>query len=467
MGKNQEKTSFLPPFKTKESSMNWKGCILTGDKKVNYVIVKLIKAQSSSSVWLAYEIDKCKKEKSLNNFYAIKIHFTTDVEEGLKELQIANMMNSQIHVRNILLPIDTFIITRKIDNKEKKNICIVMKLMACTVHHLLSFKEFENGLPLNIVKSIIFSTLQTLEDLHKNNVIHGDVKAENILLEGIHKDNEIDIKNILSKTSKTAVLKYISKNNNSSHSDSDSDSANDENSDNDSDNDNDENSDSDSGYYETEDNNSVDSRIYLYSDDDDGDGDGDDDDGDDDDEVKNDIDIDIDVDKKYIENPKTYLSDWGFCIVNNDYRKKYLQTKECRSPEILLRLGYNEKSDLWALGCTAYELATGYPLIYYDCSENEQHLFQMKLITEIAGKIPNDMINNSPHKELYFTQDNHIKGVKLINTNKLSELEEILEKRGEYKKDIALFIDMMLELLEVDPRNRVSSKKSMEHPFFM
>ena len=160
----------------------------------------------------------------------------------------------------------------------------------------------------------------------------------------------------------------------------------------------------------------------------------------------------------------------GLCVINKEYKKKYIQTPECRSPELLLRLGYDEKTDIWALGCTAYELACGYPMIDFSNNPNnpyDEERYQLKLITEIIGPIPDDMINNSPHKEIFFTHDKHIKGIKNLDTKKLVELQETLEKRGNTKKDILLFIDMMLRMLTVNPTIRPSAGDILGHHYFL
>jgi serine/threonine protein kinase len=461
----------FPPYLKKESEMDWKGCIIK-----NYLIVKLLNnSGSSATIWLAYAIDNVKKSKSNNDFYAIKIHFTDEYDEGNKEIELSKLLKDKISVRNINLPIDTFILTRIINGIEKKNVCIVMNLMACSIHSLLKIDKYENGMPLKFIKKVMKTTLETLIDLHNNNIIHCDIKPENILLNGIHKDTEKIMKMILSKTSKNAVLKYVYSLNNHNN-DNDNDNDNDSNCDSDNENDDDDDND-ESENNESEDNESVNSQMNI--DDDEDDEDNDDEDDDDDDEDNDDDDDDEDnendendktneneiIDSKYIDTPITYLSDLGSCIINGKKTKKYIQTEECRSPEMLLRLGYDEKSDIWALGCTAYELASGYPLINLNKDNSDRTLHLLQLICNLVGNIPDDMIKYSPYKEVFFTKDKILKKKFVSKKNGLTELSKTLLNNGENVQDIIVFTDFLLDLLEINPSVRKRAIELSSHPF--
>ena len=55
------------------------------------------------------------------------------------------------------------------------------------------------------------------------------------------------------------------------------------------------------------------------------------------------------------------LGDFGLSRHLIDYAKTVLGTPYYMSPEILNEKKYDEKSDIWALGCTIYEMATLHP----------------------------------------------------------------------------------------------------------
>ena len=61
-----------------------------------------------------------------------------------------------------------------------------------------------------------------------------------------------------------------------------------------------------------------------------------------------------------------------------------MQSRFYRSPEVILRIPYTEKVDMWSLGCILAELFTGEPLFP---GNNEQE--QLEHIMEVKG-IPSD-----------------------------------------------------------------------------
>jgi len=77
------------------------------------------------------------------------------------------------------------------------------------------------------------------------------------------------------------------------------------------------------------------------------------------------------------------LVDFGSGCLKTDQAYSYVQSRFYRAPEVILRLGYSEKVDIWSFGCILAELYTGEPLFP---GNNEQE--QIELIMEICGIIP-------------------------------------------------------------------------------
>lgn len=77
-----------------------------------------------------------------------------------------------------------------------------------------------------------------------------------------------------------------------------------------------------------------------------------------------------------------------------------MQSRFYRAPEVVLRISYSEKVDIWSFGCILAELYTGEPLFP---GNNEQE--QLELIMEICGIPPPNVIDKSRKKDHYFDSD--------------------------------------------------------------
>ena len=80
-----------------------------------------------------------------------------------------------------------------------------------------------------------------------------------------------------------------------------------------------------------------------------------------------------------------------------------IQTRQYRSPEVILGMNYSMAIDMWSLGCILAELYTGYPIFP---GENEQE--QLSCIMEVLGLPDKDLINRSSRKRLFFGMKEHL-----------------------------------------------------------
>lgn len=85
------------------------------------------------------------------------------------------------------------------------------------------------------------------------------------------------------------------------------------------------------------------------------------------------------------------LCDMGnACYIDKHY-SDVIQTREYRSPEVLLEGEYDETADIWSLACMIFELITGDylfdPKKGKTFKKNDDHL---ALISELIGEIKGD-----------------------------------------------------------------------------
>ena len=172
-------------------------------------------------------------------------------------------------------------------------------------------------------------------------------------------------------------------------------------------------------------------------------------------------------DKKYIDTPTIVVSDLGTCIdLKLNKKLKTIQTKYYRAPEIILGLEYTENCDIWALGCTVYELMTGKILFDPDDVKCDERRALLILMYSKLGPIPSDLIDASPLKHVFYT-NTHI----LKNNISLSDLQTDMwtdlvgHSDGEIDKK-HLMIDLLFKMLDMDYRQRISAREALQHPVF-
>mmetsp|Transcript_56298 Transcript_56298/g.110984 ORF Transcript_56298/g.110984 Transcript_56298/m.110984 type:complete len:561 (-) Transcript_56298:263-1945(-) len=87
------------------------------------------------------------------------------------------------------------------------------------------------------------------------------------------------------------------------------------------------------------------------------------------------------------------LIDFGSSCYLSKRAYSYIQSRFYRSPEVLLGLPYNQKIDMWSLGCVCVEMHTGEPLF-----GGANQADQICRIVDILGMPPISMLKASPEK---------------------------------------------------------------------
>jgi serine/threonine protein kinase len=170
------------------------------DKIKKYKLLSLLGEGSYSSVWKAEVNEK---------IYALKISKSnkSDEEVGLNEVKILkNLKNNS----NVIHLEDSFMYKKN----NSKHLCMVMENLGFDLHvlkRLFRYTDYDSSedseenvnsimrcVPLNLSKKITYQILKGLECIHSKNIIHTDLKLDNILIinsiENIKYDKDINIK---------------------------------------------------------------------------------------------------------------------------------------------------------------------------------------------------------------------------------------------------------------------------------
>ncbi|KAL0828948.1 hypothetical protein ABMA28_003840 [Loxostege sticticalis] len=167
---------------------------------------------------------------------------------------------------------------------------------------------------------------------------------------------------------------------------------------------------------------------------------------------------------------------------------QYIQSRFYRSPEVLLGVPYDLAIDMWSLGCILVEMHTGEPLF-----SGANEVDQMNKIVEVLGMPPDHLLDQAHKTRKFFDKLPASEGggyvLKKVNGKDGSgyrkyrapgtrRLHDILgvegggpaaRRRGEpghSVSDYLKFKDLILRMLEYDPKQRVTPYYALQHNFF-
>ena len=151
------------------------------------------------------------------------------------------------------------------------------------------------------------------------------------------------------------------------------------------------------------------------------------------------------------------------CWFNNHF-STIIQTRQYRSPEVILGINYNESSDIWSLACIIFELVTGDFLFNPTSSEyfckNDSHLAKFM---EVCGKMPKNFVERGAYWKKYFTKDGKLKRMGDI---KHIILKNLLVQKYHIKENEALALsNFLMPMLEYLPEKRISARELLKHPW--
>jgi serine/threonine-protein kinase SRPK3 len=378
-----------------------------------YILLHKIGIGGFASVWLSYYMNDPNKQY----YYAIKIQNPEYYKEG--KLEVDTFLKiSKIQSEYLINMIEHFKF-KPLQSKQYA-ICMVFELMACSVYQLIRRGKYKKGLPPEIVYNISLQIIRGVKDIHeKLKMIHTDIKPENILIKGYEKNikyliNEVDKYNLsnmykelldneknnyslsLKKTKNIQKLKQIVRNK------------------------------------------MKDQVVSIM------------------DQIKQNSESEKELEDEDLNNIQVVISDFGSIIDLNDYNKKAeIQTRYYRAPEIVLKCGFDERCDIWSLGCSIYELLTGD--ILFDPEKDGSYsrdFHHIYWFYEICGDIPKCMIEKSDRKKEFFNKN----GKFLANKPETWNIKEVIKEEKQIdvidNDKLEQVIYMIDSMLKINPNER-------------
>jgi serine/threonine protein kinase len=147
-----------------------------------------------------------------------------------------------------------------------------------------------------------------------------------------------------------------------------------------------------------------------------------------------------------------------------------IQTRQYRSPEVLLGLPYDTSADIWSLACMTFELSTRThlfdPLLDESASELSTTKFavdslHLSMIEQVIGPIPEDWARQGPGYADLFEEGDLLRRTE----EELGSVFDLLVKRGIYEAEAAELADFLEPMLSIIPEQRPSAEEMLMAPW--
>lgn len=163
---------------------------------------------------------------------------------------------------------------------------------------------------------------------------------------------------------------------------------------------------------------------------------------------------------------KVRIIDFGSSCKVGKTVHTYVQSRHYRSPEVVLKLPYDGKIDVWSLGCVLYELYTGKTL--FSAKSSAEHIYQIR---EVFGDIPTSMLTKARQSTMFNADtgkptDAAAAARAARSRCAKSPLASIFASSPSAGSDEEAFAEVLESMLAVDPDVRLNPKTLLAHPFF-
>lgn len=156
------------------------------------------------------------------------------------------------------------------------------------------------------------------------------------------------------------------------------------------------------------------------------------------------------------------LADLGNACWYNEHFTEDIQTREYRSPEVLLGAKWGCSADVWSCACIIFELLTGDYLFDphdgHSYCRDDDHIAQ---IIELLGRIPVSVIRQGVHSLEFFNSRGELRRISRLRP---WDLRSVLTQKYNFSEAEASEItDFLLPMLELNPEARADAGGMTNH----
>ena len=141
-----------------------------------------------------------------------------------------------------------------------------------------------------------------------------------------------------------------------------------------------------------------------------------------------------------------------------------IQTRQYRSPEVIIGADYNTSADVWSFACTIFEMVTGdflfEPRKGNNYDKDDDHLAQMM---ELLGRMPKNLAMSGKHSKKYFDSRGNLRRIKDLRYWPVKKV--LTDKYLIREEEAQAFSDFLLPMLEWHHDRRATAQQMLDHPW--
>jgi len=168
-----------------------------------------------------------------------------------------------------------------------------------------------------------------------------------------------------------------------------------------------------------------------------------------------------DIDEEY-KDCSVKIVDLGNACWTYKHFTDDIQTRQYRSPEVILGSHYDTSADIWSLACILFELVTG-DLLFDPQSgktwdREEDHL---ALMMELLGSFPRAVYTSGTRCSDFFNRKGDLRHIHHL---KYWALRDVLHEKYKLSLDDAIALsDFLLPMLEINSSKRATAADCLKH----
>ncbi|GIQ89271.1 hypothetical protein KIPB_011700, partial [Kipferlia bialata] len=149
----------------------------------------------------------------------------------------------------------------------------------------------------------------------------------------------------------------------------------------------------------------------------------------------------------------------------DDLLSSIIQTRQYRSPEVLMGCEYDTTADVWSAACMCFEMLTG-DYLFDPSSVKVSHMpdhAHLACMQERLGEIPVHYALSSPKASEFFDRQGVLKHCPAVSYESIRDRLVRVYRFQEAEADAIQ--SLLLPMLEFNPHRRCSAAQALEHPW--